>query len=629
MAKKTIEQTYQKLSQRDHVLKRSDTYVGTKDLVTQEMWVVKDINDLEEFKIVKKSITYSPAFIKCFDEVLTNASDHYWRNGGVKYIKIRFEGEYFEVENDGAGIPIEMHKEEKVYVPELIFGHLLAGSNFDDTEERMGGGRNGLGAKLTNIFSTKFIVETADGKKKYKQTFKDNMEESKKSEPSISSSSENYTVIKYWPDLKQFNMTKVDDDTLSLILKRIIDVAAYCPKVRVSWNGKNIPIKSIKDWMEMHIDNSGEEKNELFYEQLDKNWEIGVAKTTGMSFEQVSVVNGISTYRGGTHVNDMSRELCKVIYEQLAKKHKKMKFSWMDVRNNIILFLICKVPNPAFDTQTKESLSTNLTKDNLINYNFSDNLIKRILKSEICESIIEWLEAKEAQQLAKDSKKNAKVKVAKLIDANSKDRQNCILYIYEGESAKSAFRKFADAQTMGAFPLRGKFINVSEIPVKKVLENEEASGLMSSLGLHLAGKVDEDLRYGKIYISTDADVDGHSISAALINFFYKFWPELYDQNRIFKVYTPLLVAVQGSNKNKQTLYFYTEDEFQAWCKKNDANKWNIEYKKGLAALGDVEYEEMFSSPKAVKITKDEAAFTNLDCWFGKNAELRKEKLMKV
>ena len=519
-----------------------------------------------------------------------------------------------------------MHKEEKVYVPELIFGHLLAGSNFDDTEERMGGGRNGLGAKLTNIFSTKFVVETADGKKKYKQVFKDNMEESKKGEPSISGSSENYTVIKYWPDLKQFNMQKVDNDTLSLILKRIVDVAAYCPKIRVSWNGKNVPIKSIKDWMEMHIPIELEDgsKNELFYEQLDKNWEIGVAKTTGMSFEQVSVVNGISTYRGGTHVNDMSRELSKVIYEQLAKKHKKMKFSWMDVRNNIILFLICKVPNPVFDTQTKESLSMqNLMKDNLISFKFSDNLIKRILKSEICESIIEWLEAKEAQQLARDSKKLSKVKVQKLIDANSKDRTKCILYVYEGDSAKSAFRKFRDAQTMGAFPLRGKFINVSEIPVKKVLENEEASNLMSSLGLHL-GKVDvNELRYGKVYISTDADVDGHSISAALINFFYKFWPELYDMGAIYKVYTPLMVA----KKDKQILYFYTDEEYQQWAVKNDAKKWNIEYKKGLGALGDAEYKDMFVSPKAVRITKDEATATILDCWFGKNSELRKEKLM--
>lgn len=431
---KTIEQTYKKLSQRDHILHRSDMYVGSKDLVTQEMWVASIKDFPEEIKIMKKLVTYSPAFIKCFDEVLTNASDHYWRGGGVKYIKIKFDGQCFEVENDGSGIPIQIHKDENVYVPELIFGHLLAGSNFDDSEERMGGGRNGSGSKLTNIFSTKFIVETADGKKKYKQTFKDNMEESKKSEPTITNSDENYTIIKYWPDLKQFNMTKIDDDTLSLILKRIIDISAYCPKVRVSWNGKNIPIKSIKDWMEMHIETPEDgTKREFFYEQIDKNWEIGIAKTTGMSFEQVSVVNGISTHRGGNHVNDISRELSKIIYEQLAKKNRKMKFTWMDVKNNIILFLICKVPNPIFDTQTKECLTNNLIKDNTISFNFSESLIKKILKSDICESIIEWLEAKEAQRLAKESIKNAKVKVQKLIDANSKSRKECILYIYEGD----------------------------------------------------------------------------------------------------------------------------------------------------------------------------------------------------
>lgn len=624
MAKKTIEQTYQKLSQRDHVLLRSDTYVGSKDLITQPMWVIEDINNVEDYKIVKKEITYSPAFIKCFDEVLTNASDHYWRPGsGVKYIKIKFEGEFFEVENDGTGIPIEMHKDEKVYVPELIFGHLLAGSNFDDTEQRMGGGRNGLGAKLTNIFSTKFIVETADGKRKYKQTFKDNMDESKKSEPTITSSDENYTLIKYWPDLKHFNMKNVDNDTLSLILKRIIDVAAYCPKIRVSWNGKTIPIKSIKDWMQMHLPADAE----LFYEQLDKNWEVGIAKTQSDTFEQVSVVNGISTYRGGTHVNEISRELSKVVYDQLAKRLKKMKFTWTDVKNNIMLFLICKVPNPSFDTQTKECLTNTITKEILSTTEFSDQLIKKLVKSEICQSILDWLEAREAQLLAKESRKLMSVKVQKLIDAKSKDRKKCMLYIYEGESAKSAFRQFRDQDTMAAFPLRGKFINVSEIPTKRILENEEAKNLMSSIGLSLSDTSlnMEEIRYGKIYISTDADVDGHSISASLINFFYKFWPELFDEGIIYKIYTPLMVAKR--DKDKQILYFYTDEEYKDWAKKNDASKWQIEYKKGLAALGDAEYEQMFNSPMAVKITKDKAAKESLDCWFGKDSEQRKEKLL--
>lgn len=618
---KTIEQIYQKLSQRDHIIVRPDTYVGSTQLVTQEMFVV-DIEKDDNFKIVKKEITYSPAFIKIFDEIITNASDHYWRNAGVKYIKIKYEDGCFEIENDGKGIPIEIHKTEKIYLPELLFGHLLAGSNFDDTEERFGAGRNGIGGKATNIFSKKFIVETADGKKKYKQTFKDNMDESKRSEPTITSSSENYTVIKYWPDLEKFNMKKVDNDTLSLILKRIVDVAAYCPKIRVSWNGKTIPIKTIKDWMAMHLP----ENTELFYEQIDKNWEVGIAKTTGMSFEQISVVNGISTYRGGTHVNEISRELSKVVYEELARKNKKMKFTWVDVKNNIFLFLICKIPNPSFDTQTKEAL-TNVIKDSLPTITFSDLFIKKLIKSEICQSILDWLAAKEAQMLAKESKKLANVKVQKLIDAVSKNREECILYIYEGDSAKSAFRKFRNAQTMGAFPLRGKFINVSEMQAKDIIENEEAKNLMSSMGLHLAGKA-TDLRYGKIYISTDSDVDGHAISALLMNFFFKFWPELYEEERVYKIYTPLLVVKKAvKDKNDTPLYFYTDDEYQSWAKKNDLKKFNIEYKKGLAALGDIEYKEMFTSPKAVKITKDTVAKENLEVWFGKNSELRKEKLM--
>ncbi|MFV2016559.1 MAG: ATP-binding protein, partial [Candidatus Heimdallarchaeota archaeon] len=351
---KTLEETYQKLSQRDHVLKRPETYMGSILPISADMWVLENPHDFKSIKIVKKQITYTPAFIKTFDEIITNASDHYWKDKSVKYIKIKFDGEKFEIENDGKGIPVEMHKKEKVYIPELIFGHLLAGSNFDDEEIRFGGGRNGLGAKITNIMSNRFVVETADGKQRYRQSFRDNMHPRKKGKAGIIESNRDYTRIQYWPDFKKFGMNGVDDDTLALILKRIIDVAAYCPNVKISYNGKVLPIKNIKDWMKLHI----LADSDLFYLDLDSRWQIGVSKTQDVTFEQVSIVNGISTHRGGTHVNKIALDLSKLLHEQLAKKHRKLKFSWNNVKSNLFLFVISKIPNPTFDTQTKEYLTT-------------------------------------------------------------------------------------------------------------------------------------------------------------------------------------------------------------------------------------------------------------------------------
>jgi DNA topoisomerase-2 len=369
----------------------------------------------------------------------------------------------------------------------------------------------------------------------------------------------------------------------------------------------------------MHL----KDETDFYYDQLNKNWEIGVAKSNESIFDQISVVNGISTHRGGTHINKISMELSKIVYEQLAKKYKKLKFTWNNVKSNLFLFVIVKVPNPTFDTQTKEYLTTTITKE-ILDLEFKDQFIKKIVKSDICQTIIDWIEARELQELNRQSKKLKKIKVAKLIDAKSTKNTNKELFIFEGLSALSSFRKFRDPQTQGAFPLKGKFINVSEIKATKVIENEEAKNLIASIGLHIGQEVnEEELRYKKIYITADADVDGDAISALLINFFYKFWPELFKQKRIYKVYTPLMVAKSG----RKVKYFYNEQDFETWAEKIDLSKWSLEYKKGLASLEDVEYKDMIRNPHVVEIKIDESTKENLLCWFGNNSKLRKEKLL--
>jgi len=216
--------------------------------------------------------------------------------------------------------------------------------------------------------------------------------------------------------------------------------------------------------------------------------------------------------------------------------------------------------------------------------------------------------------------------VDKLIDAQKKtDRSKCILGIYEGMSALSAVRKFRDTQIMGAYPLKGKFINVHELPNSKVIKNSEVVGLMGSIGLKL-GESPDDLRYGKVYIYTDADPDGNSIAAQLINFFAKYWPELFDMGVIYKVMTPLVVVKRGKTINN----FYTNQEFEKWLNKATVNpsQWNIEYKKGLAALEDDEYEDIIKNPKTVQLKLDKESKYSLEAWFGSDSQPRKDKLLE-
>lgn len=198
--------------------------------------------------------------------------------------------------------------------------------------------------------------------------------------------------------------------------------------------------------------------------------------------------------------------------------------------------------------------------------------------------------------------------------------------IISHNSASGAFRKYRENH-MGAFSLKGKFINVSEIGNQKLVQNTEAVNLMAAIGLKLGQPIElKTLRYGKILLYTDADVDGNSISALLINFFYKYWPEVFDRGMIYKVETPILVASLKGKKDK--LLFYTQTEYNTWAEKTDLKKYDIKYKKGLAALVDDEYKNIITNPRMTKISKDSASTEYLDIWFGKNSDLRKNELLK-
>ena len=231
MGKRTIEETYQKLTQKEHILLRCNMYIGQIEKHSEELWTMNKENKME-----KTVINYSPGFIKIFDEILTNATDASFRDPTVTQIKVDFDQKtgIISVWNNGNGIPVVEHQEHKVYIPELIFGHLLSGSNYDDTEQRTGAGTNGLGSKLTNIFSKTFIVETVDSvnKKKFIQEHSENM--TKKTTAKITSSSiKSYTKITFIPDYERFKMKNLEDDTILLLRKRVFDCIA-CTSNNVS-----------------------------------------------------------------------------------------------------------------------------------------------------------------------------------------------------------------------------------------------------------------------------------------------------------------------------------------------------------------------------------------------------------
>lgn len=617
---KSVGDNYQKLTDREHVLQRPGMYVGSTTAHSGEVPVYDGTS------ILDRKVVFNPGFIKLFDEILSNSVDEHRRNKKLNEIKVTVNMDTSEITVlDNGGIPVIKHSKHKEWIPEMIFSNMKAGSNFDDTKDRDVAGTNGVGSTLTNIFSKKFSIITCDGKNRFEQVFTDNM--SKRTDPVISKESKGFTKISYVPDLSRFKMKTIDQDAHDIMFKRCVDVAACNNRLYVAFttikDGKKtnqkFKFKSFEDYIILY------NPAEYFYEQ-SKDFRIGISSSSS-GFNNISFVNSVHTKDGGTHVDYISNQLISKLRDMIAKKHK-VQVKPSDIRNHLTIFIDCTIINPSFSSQTKEKLITE-TKLFKTLHEVSDKIAKDIFSSEIIKTVLDWVErkslAEERAELRKLNKSLDKGKVAKLIDAKKKgDRRQCVLGIYEGESALSAVRKFRDTQMMGAFPLKGKFLNVHEKSNSEVIKNDEVKGLMGSLGLKL-GEEPKGLRYGKVYIYTDADPDGNSIAAQLINFFAKYWPELFQIGMIYKVMTPLVVAKKGS----KIVNLYTSTELDKFMDKEEKriNSWDIEYKKGLAALRDDEYEAIIKNPNLVRIKYDKESKDELEAWFGKDSQPRKDRLL--
>jgi DNA topoisomerase-2 len=322
---------YERLSHVEHILKRPDTYVGSLAPESGSHWVRSDDG---LFRL--DTLSVSPGLVKIFDEVLVNAIDqHSMHPKKVTEIKVEIhKGGVISVQNSGACVPIKKHATEKIWIPELIFGHLLTSSNYNDDEQRVTGGRNGYGAKLANVFSTKFWIEIADGKKIYKQNWTDNM--SKVCEPEITAEAGPvYVKVGFEPDWKRFGGP---GDFLKLVEKRTWDAAMWCSKAEVYFNAKLLKVQSLDEYARMHMGAVPIAKMHT------ENFDIVVGHSTSGGFQQCSWVNGISTTKGGSHVDKIVKVLCDAIVADkrcATLKPAQIKASlFVFVRAVIVLSLI-------------------------------------------------------------------------------------------------------------------------------------------------------------------------------------------------------------------------------------------------------------------------------------------------
>jgi len=604
--KRGVGEVYQRKTPLEHILLRPDTYIGSVEKETQCLWVYNE----ETCKMVKRDISFVPGLYKIFDEILVNAADNKQRDPAQKEIRVEVNKEqgYVSVKNDGKGIPVEIHPKENIYVPELIFGNLLTSSNYNDAEKKTVGGRNGYGAKLANIFSTEFTVETVDSslRLKYKQTWKNNM--SQKAAPEVTESHKpSYTKVTFYPDFPKFGMRAFDNDTYRLFVKRVYDIAGTARgKMNVYFNKRKVLCNSFETYCELFLA-AGEEKKKV-YEKLNDRWEVCIATTDGQ-FETCAHVNNIWTIKGGSHVNAIMKQITNKLMKNLSSKKKGISVRACHIKNYTFCFINCLIENPAFSSQTKEILTLKASKFGST-FELNDKFYRKVMKLDLKGHALSHAKFAADRGLKKNDGKAVRklTGIPKLDDANNAGKrgksENCTLILTEGDSAKAlamAGIEVVGRDHYGAFPLKGKVLNVRDANSAQVQKNSEISNIKKIIGLKNNTDYSNDrtfktLRYGSLMIMTDQDHDGSHIKGLLVNFISAYWPSLLRRRGFMREFiTPIVVATK-KGKSKERLSFFTIPEYERWVKTTDNGKgYDIKYYKGLGTSKNKEAKMYFSN----------------------------------
>jgi len=615
-----LAQQYQRKSDKQHVLDNPDTYIGSVEKVDADLWVFDETTK----KIVLKNIEYVPGIYKLFDEGIVNCRDHVIRmiqstapdKKCVSYIEVEIDPStgMITLTNDGNGVDVAKHPEENIWIPEMIFGHLRTSTNYDKTQKKIVGGKNGFGFKLVLIWSSWGKIETVDHTRglKYVQEFHQNLDKIDPPKITKSGATKPYTKVSFIPDYKRLGLTGLSEEMVSLMKKRVYDIGGvtdhFNKKIKVSYNNEVIPVKHFQQYIDMYI--GSKEETKRVYETTCERWEYAVALSPTHEFIQVSFVNGICTFKGGKHVDYILGQIVRKLAAYIEKK-KKIVVNTNTIKEQLVLFLRCDIENPAFDSQTKDFMNTPSNKFGS-QCTVSDAFIEKVAKMGVMDMACQLTETKEAGKTKKkmDGAKTKTIRgIANLVDANwagTDKSKDCILILAEGLSAMSGIvsgLKSEDRNMIGIYPLKGKVLNVRGT-TKDISENKELADLIKILGLELGRTYDtldeihRTLRYSKIMIMSDQDLDGSHIKGLCINLFHSMWPSLLKLTGFISfMNTPILRATKGNQVHR----FYNDGEFHTWKESltNNLKGWTLKYFKGLGTSTATEFKDYFLHKKIV------------------------------
>lgn len=625
---------YEKLDPITHMHRRPDMYVGsTSEVVCQNTeWVCESADEISITASAHHK--YIPALSRIFIEAVSNAVDNVWRsqqqNMVCKRLEVTIDREKneFSVLNDGLVIPfLDYHPETGVRIPELIFGHLMTSTNYNDDEERLTSGRNGLGINCTNIFSTNFSVEIFDEalQQIYIQKWKNHMRQCGTPIIKAKKGKGSYVKVKWTPDLALFGVDGISKDMMSMFYKYCVDIAAIT-KIPVKMNGNKVVVKQYLDYVKLYP-----EINEFVVLSKSQEMEVVLTNATGHGHQQIVFTNGIHNRDGGAYVDTIMNEVLRLIKQALLSKKQACPLSNRELREYFQIFVNARLKNPEFNNQSKDRVMKPTPKS----FPIDPKAITQVMKWKWRDALTALVERKELSQMKKTERK--KVRIDGYDPANlagTRHASKCTLILCEGLSAKTyavtgietGWNNLKGRDYYGIMALRGKVLNVRNASNTSISANREITNILQALNLKYKMDYSQDenfrqLDYGKVLLLTDSDNDGTHIASLVLNYFDVLFPTLLDRDFLYIMKTPIAKA------NKEV--FYNEYEYHKFLERiQGQKKYDIKYYKGLGTSNTQEIRETFGK-KVLKFNHDGLSSSTLNMVFhSKLSNDRKEWIEK-
>ena len=564
------------------------------------------------------------------------------------------------VEDNGRGVPVDIHPTKKIPTARVVYTVLHAGGKFNSDVYKVSGGLHGVGASVVNALSSHMIVEIRRDGKVYRDEYKDGGKPVTKLEkgllPVVGTCMKNKTGTKvtFYPDDSIFETVEFKPET---IRKKLKEIAYLNKNLKIVFKDEHTGEEQtyleefgIQSYIKyINRDTAVLHDDVIYIEGKSGDIEVEVAFQYTQNYsEQINAYcNRINVADGGTLVTGFKTALTRIMNQYARElnflKNKEDNFDGKDIRNGLVAIVSIKHPDPQFESQTKNKLGNTDAKtavDEVFNreaqryFDKNVEVLKRIL-----ENVHKSFKARTASDKARKGVMKQLLDVdtkSKLAACSSKKSEECEIYIVEGDSAGGTVKTARNRRTQAVLPLRGKILNVEKAPLEKILVNNEIKTMIAAFGCGIGENFDiKKLRYDKIIILTDADVDGAHISTLLLTFFYRFMPELIYQGKVYRGLPPLYRGSyedkKGKKKNKVSEYLFNDFELEKF-RKTGKKILELQRYKGLGEMDDTQLWETTLDPESrilaqVSISDTVEADEVTDILMGSNVPPRRQFIM--